>query len=185
MAYNDESDLLDVVSSPSRPSQQLNALTYGESKVLNLINETIADIDAALSAQPHGEVNIVLKRAIKTKNRQGGVRNLKPERCQNSGDTKAKASYRQVKYSWPGSTPEEAWWFSTTPSPALRESSFPTSFVKQYTAAFYTNPLTLMFSMCPCYPSRGQHSDPQQCHRDETVCLHTPITLAMMSLTDH
>jgi len=99
MAHDDELDLLDNVSSPSRPSQQLNAVCHRESKVLTLVYKTIANIDAALSAQPNGEVNIVLKRAIKTKKRQGGVRSIRSEQCQSPHDTKAKASYRQIKYS--------------------------------------------------------------------------------------
>ncbi|KAK5311080.1 endodeoxyribonuclease [Exophiala xenobiotica] len=115
MENDADSDMLDVPLPPG-PSRHFNNSAYENSKVLTFINNTIDNINAALCVWPHGEVNVVLKRVKEIEHQRGTVNNASIGHGQTSKNAKMKVSYRQMKYSWPGNTPDEAWRFSMTPS---------------------------------------------------------------------
>lgn len=107
----------------SRLTQYYTALSRERSKVLTFINDTFDDIHAALGSWPHGNVNIPLKRVTKLEQQQATVKDTSIEIYQTSNNAQVKVSSREIKYSWPGNTPEEAWRFgiytSTTHKPSL------------------------------------------------------------------
>lgn len=109
-------DMLDAPPPLQGPPRHLSSSAYDDSKVLIFINNTIDNINAALSVWPHDDVNVVLKRVKDIEHQRGTVNNASVQHDQTRKNAKVKVSCRQMKYSWPGKTPDEAWRFSMIPS---------------------------------------------------------------------
>lgn len=120
--HNMDADMLDFPDLSENPMPRLRPLTAANSRALSFINNTIDDIDAGLGTWPHGEVKVVLKRIAKVPQNHGSTTRAGSESGKTFDYTRVKAPSRQMRCSWPGNTPEEAWRFGMPSTENLSSS---------------------------------------------------------------
>jgi len=104
-----DGDMLGICSLQPISAPHADTLTIENKKVLTFINNTFDDIHAALNSWPHTEIKVVLNRVSKLEHKQTiGVAARVDDQLKS---TREEGLSREMKFSWPGDTAQEAWRF--------------------------------------------------------------------------